>query len=54
MLSKEPRPIKADCYEEANQVDLIGESIKYGTGNLPEELLGKSELAELVVIRAFA
>jgi len=37
LLSKEPLPIgKADCYEEANQVDLISESIKYGIGNLPE------------------
>jgi hypothetical protein len=54
LLSKEPLPIgKAYCYEETNQVDLISESIKYGIGNLPEELLGKSELAELDCISQY-
>jgi len=30
-----------DHYEEANQVDLISGSIKYGIGSLPEEDLGQ-------------
>ena len=39
---QEPLPIaKIDRYEEANQVDLINESIKYGRGSLPEVDLGQ-------------